>query len=118
VGGGLFGKRVAERHPIAQELFEQQRWDVIPGAEQADRFAQRVQVTSKRLVADHADQRIALFTHAGFIGQALALASGSRPFSCIRCDNISRSVWVVRRFNDTAHLAPAFSSLPCLRFES
>jgi probable phosphoglycerate mutase len=45
------------------------------------------------------------------IGQALALASGSRPFAFVGADNasISRLViaddrWIVRGFNDTAHL--------------
>jgi probable phosphoglycerate mutase len=45
------------------------------------------------------------------IGQGLALASGSRPFAFVGADNasISRLViagdrWIVRGFNDTAHL--------------
>ena len=46
------------------------------------------------------------------IGQALALASGSRPFAFLSADNgsISRLLvigqrWIVRGFNDTAHLS-------------
>jgi probable phosphoglycerate mutase len=45
------------------------------------------------------------------IAQALALASGSRPFAFVGADNgsISRLIigadqWFVRSFNDTAHL--------------
>jgi 2,3-bisphosphoglycerate-dependent phosphoglycerate mutase len=45
------------------------------------------------------------------IGQALALASGSRPFAFLGGENtsISRIVvtpdrWIVRGFNDIAHL--------------
>jgi probable phosphoglycerate mutase len=45
------------------------------------------------------------------IGQALALASASRPFAFLGAENtsISRLViigdrWIVRGFNDTAHL--------------
>jgi probable phosphoglycerate mutase len=52
-----------------------------------------------------------VFTHGGVIGQELALASGSRPFAFVGADNasISRLViagdrWIVRSFNDTAHL--------------
>jgi len=52
-----------------------------------------------------------VFTHGGVIAQALALASGSRPFAFLSVDNgsISRLVvtgqhWIVRGFNDTAHL--------------
>jgi probable phosphoglycerate mutase len=54
---------------------------------------------------------VAAFTHGGVIGQALALASGSRPFAFLGAENtsISRVVvagdrWIVRGFNDTAHL--------------
>jgi len=54
---------------------------------------------------------VAVFTHGGVIGQALAQASGSRPFSFLSADNgsISRLLvtgrgWIVRGFNDTAHL--------------
>jgi 2,3-bisphosphoglycerate-dependent phosphoglycerate mutase len=46
------------------------------------------------------------------IGQALAVAAGSRPFAFLGADNasVSRLViaggrWIVRGFNDTAHLA-------------
>ncbi len=33
--GGLFRKMVATRHPVSQQMFSQERWDVIPGAEPA-----------------------------------------------------------------------------------
>jgi 2,3-bisphosphoglycerate-dependent phosphoglycerate mutase len=53
------------------------------------------------------------------IGQVLALAAHSRSFAFIGADNgsISHIVitdrgWIVRRFNDTAHLDPAFSLIP------
>jgi probable phosphoglycerate mutase len=56
---------------------------------------------------------VAIFTHGGVIGQVLALASGSRPFAFVTSDNgsISRLVvsgerWIVRGYNDTAHLEP------------
>jgi probable phosphoglycerate mutase len=52
-----------------------------------------------------------VFTHGGVIGQALALATGSRPFAFNAADNasVSRVVvtadrWYVRTFNDSAHL--------------
>jgi probable phosphoglycerate mutase len=109
--GGLFRKMVAASHPISQRMFHEERWDVIPGAELAAAFADRVRAAIARLAAGHPGERVAAFTHGGVIGQALALASGSRPFAFIGADNasISRLVisgdqWIVRAFNDTAHL--------------
>lgn len=109
--GGLFRKMVAGNHPIAQRMFAEERWDVIPGAEPSAAFACRVRDAIERLAARHPGQRVAAFTHGGVIGQALSLASGSRPFAFIGADNgsISRLVitgdrWIVRCFNDTAHL--------------
>ena len=85
--------------------------DVIPGAEPAAEFAGRVRAAIERLAAAHPGQRVAAFTHGGVIGEALAQASESRPFAFNGADNasISRLVivgdrWIVRGFNDTAHL--------------
>ncbi len=109
--GGLYRKMVAEFHPIAQRMFAEERWDVIPGAEALVSFDGRVRAAIGRLAAAHPSQRVAVFTHGGVIGQALALASGSRPFAFNTADNasISRLIvtadrWFVRSFNDTAHL--------------
>jgi len=108
---GLFRKMVAERHPVAERMWAEERWDVIPGAEPAGEFAARVGGAVRRLAAAHPDQVLAVIVHGGVIGQALALAAGSRPFAFLGADNasISRLVvagerWVVRGFNDTAHL--------------
>jgi probable phosphoglycerate mutase len=109
--GGLFRKRVAEHDPLAERMWAEERWDIIPGAEPAAAFAARVRGEIGRLAAGHPGQRVAVFTHGGVIGQALALASGSRPFAFIGADNgsISRLVvagqrWIIRGFNDTGHL--------------
>lgn len=109
--GGEYRQRVAEHDPIAAQVFEQERWDVIPGAETSMSLASRVRAAIDRLAAGHTGRRVAIFTHGGVIGQALALASGSRPFAFLSADNgsISRLVvierrWIVRGFNDTAHL--------------
>jgi len=112
--GGLYRKMVAELHPIAQQMFTEERWDVIPGGEPLASFDGRVRAAIGRIAADHSGQRVAVFTHGGVIGQALAMATGSRPFAFNASDNasISRIVvtsdkWYVRTFNDTAHLAEA-----------
>jgi 2,3-bisphosphoglycerate-dependent phosphoglycerate mutase len=109
--GGVFRKNVAEGHPIALRMMTEERWDVIPGAEPADEFADRVQQAIERIAAAHPGQRVAAFTHGGFIGQALAIAAASRPFAFTGAENasISRLVitadrWLVRGYNDSAHL--------------
>jgi probable phosphoglycerate mutase len=111
--GGLFRKMVAENHPTAMQMWAQESFDVIPGAEAAAEFADRVRAAIGRVAAAHTGQRVVVFTHGGVIGQVLALASGSRPFAFVTSDNgsISRLVvsgdrWIVRGFNDTAHLEP------------
>ncbi|TDB83088.1 histidine phosphatase family protein [Actinomadura sp. KC216] len=109
--GGLFRKRVADGDPVAQRLFAEERWDVIPGAEPAEAFAERVEASLTRLAAAHAGGRIAVFTHGGVIAQALAAATGSRPFAFLAPDNGSISCLVrlgdlssIRGFNDVSHL--------------
>ncbi len=109
--GGIFRKMVTEGHPISLQMAAEERWDVIPGAEPSAELAQRVGSAIERMAAAHPGQRVAAFTHGGVIGQALALASGSRPFAFLGAENtsISRIVltgdrWIVRGFNDTAHL--------------
>jgi 2,3-bisphosphoglycerate-dependent phosphoglycerate mutase len=109
--GGIFRKMVAEGHPISLRMAAEERWDVIPGAEPAAELEGRVRSAIERLAAAHPGQRVAAFTHGGVIGQAIALASASRPFAFLGAENssISRIVvtsdrWIVRGFNDTAHL--------------
>jgi len=109
--GGEYRQRVAEHDPLVRKVFEAERWEVIPGAETSAALAVRVRAAIERLAGAHAGDRVAVFTHGGVIAQALALASGSRPFAFLTADNtsISRLVivgdrWIVRGFNDTAHL--------------
>ena len=109
--GGLFRQRVREMHPIAVRMLEEQRWDVIPGAEPGEQFAARVREAIERIHAAHPDQTVVVVSHGGTIGQVLSHATGSRPLAFAGADNgsISQIVvlgdrWFVRRFNDTAHL--------------
>ncbi|MFC5828342.1 histidine phosphatase family protein [Nonomuraea insulae] len=119
--GGLFRRMVAEGHPTAQRMSAEERWDVIPGAEPAAAFSDRVGKVLAKLAAAHPDQRIVVVTHGGVIAEALAAATGSRPFAFLGADNASVSHlvltearWILRRFNDTAHLDPAFSTTAAL----
>ncbi|MGK2948320.1 MAG: histidine phosphatase family protein [Acidimicrobiales bacterium] len=109
--GGAFRLHVAEGHPAALRMYEEERWDAIPGAESADAFAARARRAVERIAAAHPDQRVAVFAHGGIIGQILAEATRSRPFAFTGADNASVSHlvvvgqrWVLRRFNDTTHL--------------
>jgi probable phosphoglycerate mutase len=109
--GGQFRKRVAELDPIAVRMMEEERWDVIPGAEPQADFSARVGAAIERIAAAHPDQRVAVFAHGGTIGEVFAQAARSRPWAFSAADNASISHlvvtpqrWVVRRFNDTSHL--------------
>ena len=109
--GGAFRQHVADGDPIAVRMVTEERWDVIPNAEPADALAGRVRRAISRIAAAHPGQRVAVFAHAGTIGQILAQATGSRPFALGGSDNASISHlvvagdrWIVRRFNDTTHL--------------
>lgn len=109
--GGLFRVKVRDLDPIAVRMMEEERWDVIPGAEPGDAFLGRIRGALARLHAAHPDSRVAVFTHGGVIGAILSAATGARPFAFNGADNgsISHVVvqgerWAVRRFNDTAHL--------------
>lgn len=114
--GGLFRRMVAEGGPVATRMLQEERWEVIPGAEPAEAFAARVRGAIERIAAAHPGERVAVFTHGGVIAEALALASRSRPFAFLGADNgsisqliVNGTAWTVRRFNDTAHLDAAFS---------
>ena len=118
-GGGIFRARVTDRHPVAVRIFEEQRWDVVPGAESMDAFAGRLHAVIERIAAAHPDQRVAVFAHGGVIGEILHQTTDSRPFAFVGADNgsISHIVvtderWILRRFNDTTHLQPAMTTSP------
>lgn len=109
--GGLLRKYVAQRHPLALRMREEQRWDVVPGAESMESLRERLRIGLGRIVAAHPGKRVAVFSHGGVIGTLLSLASGAEPFAFETVDNgsisqlvVSGPVWTVRRFNDTAHL--------------
>ena len=106
-----FRRHMSEGHPLAARLMVEGRWDVIPGAESSEDFATRVRGAVERLAVLHADEKIVVVTHGGVIAQVLAEASGGRPFAFVGADNASISHvvvvgdrWIIRGFNDIAHL--------------
>lgn len=117
--GGLMRQKVAEGDPIAMRIGIEQRWDVIPGAESNDDLTARVTPAFQGIADAHPDQKVVVVVHGGVIGAIIAHATGARPFAFAGADNgsISHLVivgdrWIVRRFNDTGHLAGELSTEP------
>jgi probable phosphoglycerate mutase len=110
--GGVFRSKAIDNDPIFREIFEQERWDVIPGAELHDDFDARVWGAFQRIVAAHVDQRVMVVAHGGVIGHLLHRVTDSRRFAFSVADNASISEVVaspervvLRRYNDVRHLA-------------
>ncbi|MCU0310385.1 MAG: histidine phosphatase family protein [Acidimicrobiales bacterium] len=114
--GGLFRQMAAERHPVFVEMDRTQEWGAIPGAESSGALRARVRAALERLHARHPGERVVVVSHGGAIGAALAEATGARGLAFAGADNASISHvvllgdrWVLRRFNDTGHLAGELS---------
>ncbi len=110
--GGLLRQKAVDRDPLFEEIMRAQRWDVVPGAESREVFGGRLRRAIGRIAETHPGGRVIVFSHGAAIGEILAQATGSEPFAFVGADNasISRVVvtperWVVRGFNDTAHLS-------------
>ncbi len=119
--GGRFRIMAHDNHPLFVKMHEEERWDVIPGAESKDALRERVSRGLSRIKAAHPDELVVAVLHGGIIGHILAEATGSSPFAFNGCDNgsISRVVLVdgkiiVRGFNDVSHLdtTATLTSLP------
>jgi probable phosphoglycerate mutase len=117
--GGAFRKHVLEGHPLALKMRAEQRWDVIPGAEPADAFRERLRRGITTIATAHPDETVAVFSHGAAMGEIIAIATGGRAFAFGGSDNASISQlivlgdqWILRRFNDTAHLQLALSTAP------
>jgi probable phosphoglycerate mutase len=111
--GGRFRIAVAEGDPLIARLFAEERWDVIPGGEPMEAFAERVRGATDAVVAAAGRGAALVVTHGAFIAEVCRQATGSRPFAFLAIDNASITRVVVfadgrrilRRFNDTAHLS-------------
>ena len=111
--GGVFRIKVHEGHPLALRMAQEERWDVIPGAEPAEAFSARVHDGLRAVAAmTGPDATAVAFVHAGVIAEACRQVTGSRPFAFVQAENgsITRLVangdgrWTLRSFNDTGHL--------------
>ena len=110
--GGLLRQMAADQDPLFLRVMREQRWELVPGAEPRTDFGGRLRRGVERIAAEHAGGRVLVFSHGAAIGEILAQATGSEPFAFVGADNtsISRLVvaegrWVLRGYNDTAHLA-------------
>lgn len=110
--GGLYRIKAHENDPIYVKMQQEQRWDVIPGAEPRDTFHERLTRGLNRIRNTHPDQLVVAIVHGGVIGHILAHATGARPFSFNGADNgsishivMSEERIVVRGFNDVTHIS-------------
>lgn len=114
--GGEFRRRMADDDPLAVEVRNQGRWELIPGAETAEGFRTRVRAGIERIAASHPDEVVVAVVHGGVIDQVVSIATGARDFAFVGADNASISHvvitdqgWIVRCYNDTSHLSPTFA---------
>src|SRR5207253_1309900 len=70
---GEFRRRAAQRDPIFEQIFIQERWDVIPGSEPHDDFDERVWRGFQRIVAAHPDERVVAVSHGGVMESRSAI---------------------------------------------
>ena len=111
--GGEYRIRAYQGDPLVRRIFEEERWDLIPGAESPEDVETRVRAGIERIVAAVGPDAVAAaVVHGGIIGEACRQATRSRPFAFIHADNgsLTRIVvfdsghWMLRSFNDISHL--------------
>ncbi len=112
--GPQFQQRTSDGDPLTDRVFEEERWDVIPGAEPAEAFGRRVDDGLRTVVERTGPDGVSVVvTHGGVIAEACRQVTGSRPFAFLGAENcsVTRIVrvadggWLLRSFNDTTHLA-------------
>ena len=109
--GGLLRVKAAAGDPIYQQMQAEERWDVIPGAENWSALNQRIMAALGRIHRRHPNEKVVAVVHGGVIGHITAFASGAQPFAFNGADNgsITHVVMLadmlkVRSFNDNAHV--------------
>lgn len=112
--GGEFRIRAHRGDPLFARLVAEERWDVIPNAESMESLAARVRAGIERVVDIVGPDGVAVVVcHGGVIGELCHQATSSRRFAFSQVDNasLSRLVvmpdgrWLLRSFNETAHVA-------------
>ena len=112
--GEEFERRRAAGDAVLAQAFAAQRWDVIPGAEPMDLFAERVRRGLDR-ISDRVgpDATAVAVVHGGVVAELCSQVTGSERFAFVHVENASITTllrtgegrWRLRSFNDTAHLS-------------
>ena len=111
--GGELRIRMTDRDPTALRVLAEQRWDVIPGAEPAAAFGERVARGVDHVLAATGPGGVAVaVVHGGVIGEICRQVAGGHPFAFVHADNASVTRVVafasghrlLRSFNDASHL--------------
>ena len=109
-----FRARLASKDPLSVDVFAEQRWDLIPNAEDMAAFGARVRRGMDRIAdAVGPDAAGVAFVHGGVVAEICRQATGSTPFAFLYAENASVSRvlrlpsgrWTLRAFNDISHLA-------------
>jgi probable phosphoglycerate mutase len=99
--------------PELTRVLSEQRWDLIPGAEPGDVFAERVRAGIERVADAAPDGAVSVaVTHSAVIAEFCRQITGSEPFAFLHNTNGSLTRlfrmpdrrWVLISFNETAHL--------------
>lgn len=99
--------------PEFARVIREQRWELIPGAEPAAEFGERVRRGLEAVADAVGDGEVAVaFTHAAVIAELMRQVTGSEPFAFMHNANGSLSRlfrmpdrrWVLVAFNETNHL--------------
>jgi probable phosphoglycerate mutase len=110
---GELSRRAAAGDPAFQRVMREQRWELIPNAEPAAAFAERVgRGLAAAAAASGPDSVAVAYTHSAVIAEACRQVTASEPFAFMAVSNASltRLVrmpdgrWVLLSFNETAHL--------------
>lgn len=109
--GGVLRMKEQSQDPILLSLRNDQRWDVIPGAETNEHLRERVARGLDKVLSQHPDQLVVIVAHGGVIAQIMEIATGCDYFAFIGADNASvtqlvlseERIWI-RGYNDVSHL--------------
>jgi 2,3-bisphosphoglycerate-dependent phosphoglycerate mutase len=110
---GELSRRAAAGDPEFQRVMREQRWELIPNAEPAAAFAERVgRGLAEAAAASGPDSVAVAYTHSAVIAEACRQITASEAFAFMAVSNgsLTRLVrmpdgrWVLLSFNETAHL--------------
>lgn len=111
--GGLFRKMIHEAtHPAVAEFRATGDWGAVPGAESNAELTERCSAAVRRIHDAHREEHVVAFVHGGVIAALLSVATGGVLAATAGADNgsihrlcIAPERWILRGFNDCAHLA-------------